>query len=75
MKFVPKKIYEMYGLSEAPVVSVLKIDKKKQIAKVQAGVNLHSLFKLLQKSDYFIFNIPFNTITNFMSFFKTCISS
>ena len=30
LKYFPKKIYEMYGLSEAAVVSVLKIDKKKQ---------------------------------------------
>ena len=47
-----------YIISLNKLNKVLKIDKKKQIVKVQAGVNLHSLFKLLQKSDYFIFNIP-----------------
>jgi hypothetical protein len=37
---------------------IIKIDTKKNIAKVEAGVNLYELFKILKKKKYMIFNIP-----------------
>lgn len=47
-----------YIISLKKLNKVLKIDKKKKIVKVQAGVNLYDLFKILQADNYFIYNIP-----------------
>ena len=47
-----------YIISLKKLNKVLKIDKKKKIVIVQAGVNLYDLFKILQADNYFIYNIP-----------------
>jgi UDP-N-acetylenolpyruvoylglucosamine reductase len=47
-----------YIVSLEKLNKVIRLNTKKKIVEVQAGVNLYNLFKLLQKKNYFVFNIP-----------------
>jgi len=47
-----------YIISLKKLKKIIGINIKKKIIKVESGVNLYDLFKLLQKKKYMIFNIP-----------------
>ena len=47
-----------YIISLKKFNKIIKLNTKKKIVELQAGVNLYNLFKLLDKKHFFIFNIP-----------------
>jgi hypothetical protein len=47
-----------YIISLEKFKRVIKIDTKKNIVKVEAGLNLYELFRILQKRKYMVFNVP-----------------